>query len=310
MRRILVVGGNGFIGSHLVDTLAGYQWDVTVIDGSPRKFSQIPNSVHYLQADFNNSVPEIENMVYESAPDVVFHLAWKTIPETSIKNPARDVGINLIPSLNLISVCAKAGIKLIFTSSGGAIYGAVNAPCISETHETSPISPYGIEKLMVEKYLFMYRYLYGLDYLTIRPSTPFGPWQDYSGKQGAVAVFLYRVAQGLPVSLWGDGSIVRDYFYISDLVDALIKCADHHTQDDQHTFNVGGGTGVSLIQLLGWIEEIVGKKALIEQYPMRKFDPQTIVLDTTRIREELGWFPKVSLKEGLQKTWEWMSKVI
>jgi len=310
MKKALVVGGNGFIGSHLVDSLAGYQWDVTVIDGFTRKFSQIPERVHFIQADFDHSVPEIENMVNEAAPDVVFHLAWKTIPETSIKNPAKDIGINLIPSLSLISICAKAGIKLIFTSSGGAVYGAVNAPCISETHETAPISPYGIEKLMVEKYLFMYRYLYGLDYLTIRPSTPFGPWQDYSGKQGAVAVFLYRVARGLPVKLWDDGSIVRDYFYISDLVDALIKCADHHSQDDQRTFNIGGGTGVSLIKLLGWIEEIIGKKALVEQYPRRKFDPEMIVLDTSLIRDILGWSPKVSLPEGLQKTWMWMSKII
>lgn len=309
MKKVLVVGGNGFIGSHLVDALVEYQWDVTVIDGSLRKFSQIPDSVHFIQADFDHSISAIENIVNSVAPDVVFHLAWKTIPETSIENPAWDIGINLIPSINLISVCAKAKIRLIFNSSGGAVYGATQALRISESHKTDPISPYGIEKLMVEKYLFMYRYLYGLDYLILRPSTPFGPWQDYSGKQGAVAVFLYRVAQGLPVMLWGDGSVLRDYFYISDLVDALIKCIEYLAPDDQRIFNVGGGTGVSLIQLLGWIEEIVGKKARIEQHPMRKFDPQIIVLDTTLIREALGWAPKVYLPEGLQKTWAWTSKV-
>jgi UDP-glucose 4-epimerase len=310
MRKVLVVGGNGFIGSHLVDAFVENQWDVTVVDGFLRKFSHIPERVHFIQADFDYSVSKIENIVNAVAPDVVYHLAWKTIPETSIENPARDIGINLVPSLNLINVCAKAKIKLIFISSGGAVYGATNQPCISEYHETNPISPYGIEKLMVEKYLFMYRYLYGLDYLIIRPSTPFGPWQDYSGKQGAVAVFLYRVAKGLPVMLWGDGSIIRDYFYISDLVEALIKCTDHFAQDDQRTFNIGGEIGVSLTQLLGWIEEIVGKTARIEQYPTRKFDPEMIVLDTTRIRDALGWSPKISLTEGLNKTWEWMSKII
>jgi UDP-glucose 4-epimerase len=310
MKKALVVGGNGFIGSHLVDTLDVNQWNVTVIDKFPRKFNTIPEDVRFIQADIDNSIAEIEKIIHEIMPDIVFYLAWKTLPETSIVNPARDIGINLIPSLNLISVCAKASIKLIFTSSGGAVYGANNQPYISETHETAPISPYGIEKLMVEKYLYMYRYLYGLDYVAIRPSTPFGPGQDFLGKQGAVAVFLYRVAKGLPVTLWGDGSTVRDYFYISDLSDAMIKCADYSAQDDKRIFNVGGGTGVSLIQLLGWIEEIVGKKAVIDQYPPRKFDPKTIVLDTTLIHKELGWEPKVSLPEGLNKTWEWMSKVI
>ena len=310
MRRALVIGGNGFIGSHLVDALEEYQWNVAVIDKFTRKFSKIPESVKFIQANIDHSVADIEKIIDEVRPDVVFYLAWKTLPETSMKNPTRDIGINLIPSLNLISVCAKAKIKLIFTSSGGAVYGATNQPNISETHETAPISPYGIEKLMVEKYLFMYRYLYELDYIAIRPSTPFGPMQDYLGKQGAVAIFLYRVAKGLPVTLWGDGSIVRDYFYISDLAKAMIRCADHHAQDDKRIFNVGGGTGISLIQLLGRIEEIVGKKAIIKQYPVRKFDPKVIVLDTTLIRSELGWTPKVSLPEGLNKTWEWMSKVI
>ena len=293
-----------------MDTLVGYQWDVTVLDKFTRKFSKIPKGVSFIQADFDHSVAKIEKIIDEVMPDVAFHLAWKTLPETSMKNPTGDIGINLIPSLNLIRVCAKAKIKLIFTSSGGAVYGATNKPFISEAHETDPISPYGIEKLMAEKYLFMYRYLYGLDYLTIRPSTPFGPWQDFLGKQGAVAIFMYRIAKSLPVTLWGDGSIVRDYFYISDLADAMMSCADHDAQDDKRIFNVGGGTGVSLIQLLGRIEEIVGKKAVIEQYPIRKFDPKMIVLDTTLIRNELGWAPKVSLPEGLNKTWEWMSKVI
>jgi UDP-glucose 4-epimerase len=309
MGRVLVIGGNGFIGSHLVDTIIRDQQDVTVLDQSARRFSKLPQCVHFIQADFNDSIAKTEKIIAEMAPDVIFHLAWKTLPETSIKNPIGDIGINIIPTLNLINFCAKAGIKLIFTSSGGAVYGTTNKSLISERDETSPISPYGIEKLMVEKYLFMYRHLYGLDYLTIRPSTPFGPWQDYQGKQGAVSIFMYRIAKGLPVILWGDGKIVRDYFYISDLVDAMIACIKHNAPDDKRIFNVGGGKGVSLLQLIGWIEEIVGKKAIVDQRPERKFDPQTVVLDTTLVRNELGWSPKVSLQQGLQQTWKWMSKI-
>lgn len=305
-----MVGGNGFIGSHLVDTLVEYRWDVTVLDKLTRKFSKIPEHASFIQEDFDHSAARIEKIINEISPDVVFHLAWKTLPETSMKNPVGDIGINLIPSLNLISVCAKAKIKLIFTSSGGAVYGASSEPYISEAHDTTPISPYGIEKLMAEKYLFMHRYLYGLDYLIIRPSTPFGPWQDYLGKQGAVAIFMYRIAKGLPVTLWGDGSIVRDYFYISDLADAMVRCAEYHAKDEKRIFNVGGGMGVSLIQLLRRIEDIVGKKAIIEQYPMRIFDPKIIVLNTALIRNVLGWSPKISLPDGLIRTWEWMSKII
>ena len=310
MLKALVVGGNGFIGSHLVDSLCVNLWNVAVIDISSRKFNNIPEGVNFIQTNIDHSPSKIEKIINEVNPDVVFYLAWKSIPETSIKNPTKDIGINLLPSLNLISVCTKAKIKLIFISSGGAVYGSNDQSFISENNQTAPISPYGIEKLMVEKYLFMYRHLYSLDYLIIRPSTPFGPYQDYLGRQGAVSVFMYRVAKGLPVILWGDGSIVRDYFYISNLVDAMIQCANHPFKDDSRIFNVGGGTGISLNQLLGYIEKIVGAKAVIQHYPVRNFDPNIIVLDTTLIRKELNWSPKISMSDGLKKTWEWMSKLI
>lgn len=310
MRRALVVGGNGFIGSHLVDKIVKDGWDVSVLDPFPRKFSQLPDCVKFIQMDFDHSLAKVESIVTETKPDVVFHLAWKTLPETSLQNPMRDIGINLIPTLNLISVCAKAKIKLIFISSGGAVYGPTKVSLIPETHETTPISPYGIEKLMAEKYLYMYRHLYGLDYITLRPSTPFGPLQDYRGKQGAVAIFMYHIAKGLPVTVWGDGNNIRDYFYISNLVDAMAGCMDYVAPDEKRIFNVGGGNGVSLFQLIGYLEEVVGRKALVEQRAARKFDPETIVLDTSLIREKFGWTSKVSFTQGLHQTWKWMADLL
>jgi UDP-glucose 4-epimerase len=308
--KVLVLGGNGFIGSHLVDALLEGQWDVTVIDKQPRKFGGEPRGAHYRHVTLDRSSPETEQLLDDVAPEVVIDVAWTTVPETSLKNPIADVANNLVPALNTIRACTRAGHKLIFVSSGGTVYGNAPEPRIPETHATNPISPYGIEKLMVEKYLFMYRSLYGLDYMVVRPSTPFGPRQDFLGTQGAVAVFLHKVARGLPVPLWGDGSIVRDYFYISDLVDAITMCVRHDAHEGARLFNVGGGTGVSLIELLELVQQTVGKKAVIEHFPARKFDPARIVLDTSLIQETLGWAPRVPILEGLRRTWDWMNHLV
>lgn len=310
MNRALVIGGNGFIGSHLVDSLAGNQWDVMVIDKVGRKYDSLPTGVVWRELPIHHSSQEIETLLGTLSPQVVFNLAWETLPETSLSSPTRDIARNIPPALHVINACTRCGVKLVFISSGGAVYGNVPAARIAETQEANPISPYGIEKLMAEKYLFMYRALYGLDYLTIRPSTPFGPRQDYLGKQGAVAVFMYRVARGLPVHIWGDGSTVRDYFFISDLAEAMTRCADYQANDEARIFNVGGGEGISLIELLDRIQEAVGKRALLERYPARKFDPERIVLDTSLIREKVGWAPRVSLADGIRMTWEWMKTLI
>lgn len=310
MNKALVIGGNGFIGSHLTDALTNNHWSVTVIDLFPRKFSPMPKESCFIQCDFGYSINETEKIICEIKPDIIFCLAWKTLPETSFDNPTKDIGLNITPSLNIIRVCAKLKIKLVFISSGGAIYGSTDEPEISETHITFPISPYGIEKLAIEKYLFMYHYLTELDYLIFRPSNPFGPWQDYFGRQGVVSIYMYRIAKNLPITLMGDGSIVRDYFYISDLVDALLRSAGYNMQDELRIFNVGGGKGVSLNQLINLIEEIVDKKAIVQKSEDREFDPHRIVLNTTRIHNKLGWTPKVSLHDGLIKTWNWMSQLI
>jgi UDP-glucose 4-epimerase len=152
----------------------------------------------------------------------------------------------------------------------------------------------------------MYRYLRGLNYAVIRPSVPFGPRQDYLKRQGAVAVFLYRVSQGLPVTIWGDGNTIRDYFYVTNLIDAIIQCADHNLQKDR-IFNVGGSEGMTLNHLLAHVETITGKKAIIDYQPARQFDPPQIMLDTTLIRKELSWIPRISFSEGIQMTWNWIS---
>jgi UDP-glucose 4-epimerase len=305
--RALVTGGNGFIGSHLVDQLVKRDWNVIVLDLNERRYDSLPPQVHFIKGDLNQ-----DYLVREAVTgiDVVFHLTWTTIHEVANQDPAGDVTANLIPTIHLLEACRNSGVRrVIFTSSGGTVYGSAQAWPISETHPQNPVNSYGVTKLATEKYLYMFRHLYGVDYAIFRPSVPYGPRQNPLARQGAVAVFLYRVSHDLPVTIWGNGSVSRDYFYVSDLVEALIAGAENDLRE-QRIFNIGGEEEVSLIELLGRIEEVVGKRARIEYAPARRFDAPRIVLDTHLAREELGWNPRVSLTDGLVRTWAWMSDAI
>jgi UDP-glucose 4-epimerase len=305
--KALVIGGNGFIGSHLVDRLVELEWDVRVLDLHERRYDPIPASVHFIRGDLTQSYLVREALM---GIDIVFHLAWSTIHEIANQDPAADIHANLIPSVHLIEACRHAGIrKLIFTSSGGTVYGPAQELPIRETHAQNPVNAYGITKLTVEKYLQMFHHLYELDYTIFRPSVPYGPRQNPLGRQGAVAVFLYRVAHGLPITIWGDGSVTRDYFYVSDLVDALVTGAQQKL-DQRRVFNIGGNEEVSLIQLLKGVEETLGKKAIVDFKPTRKFDAPRIVLDTHLAKQELNWQPKVNLAHGLTQTWRWMEATV
>jgi len=302
--RALVVGGNGFMGSHLVDKLSVSGWEVAVLDLHERSYDPAPSQVQLIKGDLGQCRLVSEALI---GVDIVFQLAWSTIHETSIRDPIADLMDNVIPSIRLIQACLDAGAqRIVFVSSGGTVYDPTEDVPISETHAQNPITAYGITKLAVEKYLHMFRNLYGLDYAILRPSVPYGPRQNPLRRQGAVAVFLYRVGYGLPVTIWGDGSATRDYFYISDLVEALVAAAEREL--GQHrVFNVGGSEEVSLSQLLGLVEQTVGQRACIEYRPARKFDAKRIVLDTSLASRELHWRPKISLEEGLARTWEWLS---
>ncbi len=305
--KALVIGGNGFIGSHLVDKLVESGWNVTVYDLHERRYDPVPASVDFVRGDLSQSFLVREAL---AGVDVVFHLAWATIHEVSNQDPAADVKANLIPSIQLLEACCQADVrKVVFTSSGGTVYGPARELPIRETHPQNPINGYGITKLAVEKYLHMFKHLNGLDYAILRPSVPYGPRQNPLGRQGAVAVFLYRVAQELPVTIWGDGSVTRDYFYISDLADALITVAEQDL-DQYRIFNIGGAEEISLVQLLERIEEAVGKKAIVAYKPSRKFDASRIVLDTALAKVNLNWQPKVTLAQGLAQTWDWMQTTI
>jgi UDP-glucose 4-epimerase len=305
--KALVIGGNGFIGSHLVDRLLVEGWEISILDVIERRYDPLPGGAHFIQGDLSQAYLLREAL---SGVDVVYHLAWTTVHETSIQDPAADAVANLIPAIRLFETCIRTEVKrVVFTSSGGTVYGQPESLPIKESHPQNPINAYGITKLSVEKYLHMFQRLHGLDYAILRPSVPYGPRQNPHGLQGAVAVFLHRVSQDLPIKIWGDGSSTRDFFFVSDLVRALVTVADFELSDSR-VFNIGGGEAISLSQLLGKIEETVGRTAKIVYEPRRNFDADQIVLDTSLATRVLGWQPEVNLQEGLSRTWSWMSEYI
>jgi UDP-glucose 4-epimerase len=266
----------------------------------------MPETVQYISGDLNQPFLVREAL---TGVDVVFHLAWTTIHETSNQDPALDVRTNLIPSIQLMDASRQAGVsRFVFISSGGTVYGPGRSFPISESHGQDPISSYGITKLAVEKYLQMFHHLHNLDYVILRPSVPYGPRQNPLAKQGVVSVFLYRVGNGLPITIWGDGSTTRDYFYITDLIEAIVAGAELKLNHDR-VFNIGGGQEISLTCLLDMVEETVEKKATVEYQDNRKFDAQRIVLDIELARHNLGWRPKVPLAQGLDRTWAWISSL-
>jgi UDP-glucose 4-epimerase len=305
--KALVIGGNGFIGSHLVDELVALGWEIIVLDFQGRRYDPLPHGVHFVFGDLSQSYLVREALV---GVDVVFHLAWSTIHEISNQDPAADISANLIPTVHLIDASRLAGVRrFVFISSGGTVYGPADSFPIPEGHPQNPISAYGITKLAVEKYLNLFHHLYGLDYTVLRPSVPYGPRQNPLAKQGAVSVFLHRISRDLPITIWGDGSILRDYFYIEDLISALVAAGERPLQEER-IFNIGGSEEISLNCLIEKAEAVVGKTAKVEYQLQRRFDASRILLDTDRARRVLSWGAQVLIDEGLKRTWQWMAETI
>jgi len=303
--RAIVIGGNGFIGSHLVDRLLAAKWQVVVYDRYPERYRPPVLAVEYVLGEFENI-----GLLRSILPrvDVVFHLISTTVPQSSNESPIFDVQSNLIGTIRLLEACVQLGVrKVVFVSSGGTVYGIPKALPVQEIHSTFPICSYGIVKLAIEKYFHLFHHLHGLSYTILRPSNPYGPRQNPHGSQGAIAVFLGSVAQDLPITLWGNGEIVRDYFHVTDLAQACIQAATTETADT--IFNIGAGEGKSLNQLLTIIESVVNRKLKVEHLPSRLFDVPELVLDVQKANVELLWTTKMSLEEGIADTWKWIKSM-
>ncbi len=299
--RFLLLGGGGFIGSHICDRLLKDGQEVRVFErqGCPRRnLLHLDSDIEWIEGDFTD--PACLRKAVKGI-DVIFHLISTTVPGNSNDNPVSDISSNVIPTLNLLDMAVQAGVrKVIFFSSGGTVYGIPHNVPITEEHPTNPTSSYGIHKLMIEKYLALYFQLYGLDYSILRTSNPYGENQNPKWYQGAIAVFIYKALKGETVEIWGDGSVVRDYIYVGDVVDAAIKASK--CLHNEKIINIGSGTGLSLNDVLTEIETITGQSIDVRYSESRSFDVPVNILDISRAKRILDWYPRVKFTEGLKKT--------
>ena len=301
MASCLVLGGAGFIGSHLAEVLlqAGHRvriFDRPHLDRLPSFLQR--REFEVFTGDFLN--PYVLSAALEGS-EIVFHLVSTTLPKTSNDNPVYDVESNVVGTLRLLELCRSQGVrKVVFVSSGGTVYGVPRSVPVDETHPTEPICSYGIQKLVIEKYLQLNHRIHGLDYCVVRPSNLYGPRQRLDVAQGAVAVFLDRALRGQPIEVWGDGSAVRDYLYVGDAAEALLKAAAF--EGEPRLFNIGSGVGSSLKQLIKEIEALLGRPVAVAYAAARPLDVPVNVLDTSLARRHLGWTARTSLAEGLRRT--------
>ncbi len=303
--KSLVLGGGGFIGSHLVSTLLAAGTQVRVLERPYRDRSAlIPQTpgLEWQEGDFGNH-QDIRRAL--DGVDTVFHLVSTTQPQSSNDDPAFDVQSNLLATLGLLEqLRGHPETKLVFVSSGGTVYGTPRQTPIPETHPTDPTCSYGIVKLAIEKYLALYRILHGLEYRVLRLANPYGPGQEANRAQGVVGTFLSRVAHGEAIEVWGDGSVVRDYIYIGDAVSAMLQAAEYRGQE--RIFNIGSGCGHSVKEIISAIERTTGMTASVQYKAGRKFDIPVSILDISRAQAELGWQPGIDLGEGLRLTYSAM----
>jgi len=301
--RALITGGLGFIGSHLVNTLLVEGWEVVIFDRARNPFFSVPSEARFIEAELDNRGALAEAL---KGVDVVFHLAWTGESLASSQDMRTHVELNFLPSLRLFELCEASGVRrIVFFSSGGTVYGRARQLPIPEDHARHPISPYGLTKSTVEGFLELHGDLFGIDYVIVRPSVPYGERQNPSGVQGAVAVFMGHAHRGEPIVIWGDGSVVRDYFYVGDLARACLLAAV--TETGKQAFNIGGGVGISMNQLVGKVRGVTGRDVEVIYQEGRTFDVPELVLDISRARDVLGWHPTVSLDEGLERTWKWIT---
>ncbi len=304
--KAVVVGASGFIGSHVVDALLARGCQVRAVS---RHFpgliaeSAIANpSLTIHQHDMRDRLALEQTL---ESVDLVIHLASGSLPQSSNRFPHDDVEVNLLGALNLLEAARQNNVKqLIMISSGGTVYGVPNQSPISEDHPTDPICSYGITKLAIEKYVSLYRTIHGLNGIVLRLANPYGERQRLDSTQGVVPVFLGRALRHQRLEIWGDGTVVRDFLYISDAVEAILSACIY--EGSEYLFNIGSGTGLSLNELITLIEQEVGYSLEVSYQLARAFDVPTNVLCIDKAKRELLWQPKVSAGEGLHRFHQWL----
>lgn len=293
--RYLLLGGTGFIGSCLAKKLA-LEGEVVITGRRPRIDMVMPN-LRYQQLDFTKCGNFAK---YMKDVDVVVHLVSTIVPSEETDLMMMEVEENVGPTLALLKEASRLGKKIVFVSSGGAVYGECKMSN-RECDNTNPICNYGIIKLMIEKYLALYHDYYGLDYRIVRPSNPYSEVVYHEKKQGIIPIIIDNIINEKEMNIYGEGQI-RDYIHIDDFVDGMKAVLDY--RGDERIFNIGTGMGYSISEVVGMIEKKMKGQLRIKQCGARKCDVSRNVLDISLIERETGWRPKISLSEGISRVVE------
>ncbi len=300
-KKVLVTGGAGFIGSHVVEAFVAAGHDVHALDNLSRgKAGNLPPSVTLHQMDLRDG--RLGQLLLDERYDLVSHHAAQIDVRHSVIDPAMDADANIIGSLRLLSGCVQAGVsKVIYASSGGAVYGEPRYLPTDEDHPIEPVSPYGVSKYAVELYLHQFWAVHGLHYSVLRYPNVYGPRQDPLGEGGVVAIFARRMIAGEPVAIYGSGEQERDFVFAPDCARANVLAV---SAGKERAYNLGTGAGTSINQLFRLMAKLTGYRSDPVYQPARLGETLRMAVDSRRAREELGWRPSVSLEEGVKRTIE------
>lgn len=294
MKKILVTGGSGFLGQHLVEALLALGENVRNLDLNEPSVKH--ERLEFIKGSFTN--PDLIDEALTGC-DVVFHLASTTVPKTSNDDPIFDINTNLIGTVAMLNTAvAKKLDKFIFISSGGTVYGSPTQLPVPEDHQTDATCSYGVIKLAIEKYLQIYHQQHGLNTCSLRLSNPYGEHQRIDLGLGAVTTFCHKALNDEPIEIWGDGSVVRDFIYVRDAANAMVLAMNSECSGS--VINIGYGSGISLNNLIEKIEMTLGYEVQKTYYPGRGFDVPEIYLDISRAKDVLGWVPETSLNDGIK----------
>jgi UDP-glucose 4-epimerase len=302
-RRVVVFGGTGFIGQHVVRACLAVGLHVTVVvrpGGSVDSLAALLPDIAITSGDFTVQT-DVERALSDA--DAAIALVGSTVPATAVRDPSHELFATILPYVHFLDVAARAGVgRVIVTSSGGTVYGRAQTLPIPEDHPLLPIVPYGIAKAAIERYCAFYRDQFGLDTCVLRVANPYGPGQRVESGQGFIGTVYARLLLNRPVALFGDGRAVRDFVYVEDVADAFVRALRY--TGPARVFNVGSGEGTELRDLLTAIEGVTGRTIPTTRAPARSFDVAANVLDISCARHQLGWQPVVPLRTGLARTWD------
>jgi UDP-glucose 4-epimerase len=305
--NVLITGGAGFIASHVADAYIADGHRVIILDDlSSGSLDNVNPKAVFYQLDIRR--PEVEEVFKKERIDVLNHHAAQMDVRKSVADPAFDASINVLGGLNLFENARKYGVKkVIFSSTGGAIYGEQDCFPADENHPTRPLSPYGITKLATEKYLFYYKAVYGIDHVILRYANIYGPRQSAHGEAGVVAIFCNRLLKNQQAVINGDGAQTRDYVYVGDVAAANLLALKYA---GSNTFNIGTGVETDVNQLFHVLRDTLNPASAEHHGPAKLGEQLRSVITSEKINRELGWRPSIQIDEGLRQTAEWFKTTI